>query len=207
MAASEEGIGSTLTVVPMEGWRREMWFDRTGLPWIPPSPNMPSLSTAVVYPGGCLIEGTTLSEGRGTTTPFEIVGAPGLEGEALAGRLARLELPGCLFRPVEFTPAFQKHAGKRCGGVFVHVTDRRFFDAFTAYCLIIETVRNGFPEVFGWRDEPYEFVHDKPAIDLLFGSDRLRQGLENGVPVSSILESAMNGMEKVLENRDKYLIY
>jgi uncharacterized protein YbbC (DUF1343 family) len=167
-------------VLPCTGWQRTMWFEETGLPWVLPSPNMPTLETAVVYPGQCLIEGTNLSEGRGTTRPFELCGAPWLQPEALAARMNAAELPGVVFRPVRFRPTFQKHAGVDCGGVQLHVTDR---DAFrpvrTSLALLIE-MRRQDPGQFAWRTAEYEFVKDPIAIDLLFGSDRERKAIEAG---------------------------
>jgi uncharacterized protein YbbC (DUF1343 family) len=173
-------------VLPCTGLRRAMWFDQTGLPWVMPSPNMPTLETAVVYPGQCLVEGTNLSEGRGTTRPFELCGAPWLDPEKLAVRLNAAELPGVVFRPVRFRPTFQKHAGVDCGGVQVHVTDREAFRPVrTSLALLIE-MRRPDPTRFAWRTAEYEFVKDPIAIDLLFGSDRERKAIEAGRPWQEI---------------------
>jgi len=207
MLAGHFGIGCKLTVVPMTGWRRDMWFDQTGLPWIPPSPNMPTLQTATVYPGACLIEGTTLSEGRGTATPFEIVGAPGIDGPALAERMTRLHLPGCRFRPESFKPGFQKHAGKVCGGVHVLVTRRDAFDSFRTFVHLIAAVRDLFPEFFGWRGETYEFVSGVPAVDLLFGSPELRVGLEKGASVDDVLSGCGADAARFSKIREAFLLY
>jgi uncharacterized protein YbbC (DUF1343 family) len=174
----EQEWGADLTVIPMTGWDRAMWFDQTGLPWAPPSPNMPTLDTATVYPGGCLIEGTNLSEGRGTTRPFEIVGAPWLDGRALAAALNKQGLPGVHFRPIQFVPTFHKHAGQACEGVFVHVTNRDAFHAFDVYVRLIAVARRLAPTSFAWRTEPYEFVRDRLAFDLLCGTDRIRRAIE-----------------------------
>jgi uncharacterized protein YbbC (DUF1343 family) len=139
---------------------------------------MPTLDTATVYPGGCLIEGTNLSEGRGTTRPFEIVGAPWLDGRALAAALNKQGLPGVHFRPIQFVPTFHKHAGQACEGVFVHVTNRDAFHAFDVYVRLIAVARRLAPTSFAWRTEPYEFVRDRLAFDLLCGTDRIRRAIE-----------------------------
>src|SRR5262249_44942774 len=150
-------IGCDLTVVPMEGWRRAMRWEDTGLPWVAPSPNMPTPDTARVYPGGCLIEGTNLSEGRGTTRPFELVGAPWLEAAAVAEALAHAGdaegLDGVLFRAAWFRPTFQKHAGRSCGGVQVHVTDAAKAKTFATYLVLVREARRLAPDVFDWRRE------------------------------------------------------
>jgi len=175
-----------LTVLPARHWRREMYFDQCGLPWTPPSPNMPTLDTAIVYPGGCLLEGTNLSEGRGTTRPFETIGAPWLDGRRLAATLNERELPGVVFRPISFVPTFHKFAGEPCGGVFVHVIDRQAFQPFRSYVELIAAARNLHPDHFAWRTEPYEFVADRLAIDLLCGSDHVRRHLEEGGDVAAL---------------------
>ncbi|MCC6158376.1 MAG: DUF1343 domain-containing protein, partial [Deltaproteobacteria bacterium] len=198
-------IDVDLDVIPMEGWTRAMWWDETDLPWIPPSPNMPTLQTAIVYPGGCLIEATSLSEGRGTTTPFELVGAPGIDGAVVANDLRDRHLPGCVLRPVTFEPRFQKHAGVPCGGVFVHVTDRDVFDALRTYTHLIDAVRRRFPESFAWRGEAYEFVRDVPAIDLLSGSSRLRHAIESGGDIDDALRDDFS--RRFLVEREADLIY
>lgn len=179
-ALDAAGTPVDVEVIPCEGWRRTMWFDETGLPWVLPSPNMPALDTAVVYPGQCLIEGTNLSEGRGTTRPFELCGAPWLDPLELARRMNAAGLPGVVFRPVRFRPTFQKHAGIDCGGVQLHVTDREAFRPVrTSLALLIE-IRRLDPDRFAWRTAEYEFVTDPIAIDLLFGSDRERRAIEAG---------------------------
>jgi uncharacterized protein YbbC (DUF1343 family) len=172
------GWGCKLTVLPVEGWDRAMWFDQTGLPWVAPSPNMPTLETAIVYPGGCLIEGTNLSEGRGTTLPFQQVGAPWLDGPQLAANLNAQNLPGVRFRSIEFVPTFHKFADLRCNGVFVHVTDREVFSAFSAYVELLKEVCRQNPARFAWRTEPYEFERDRLAFDLLCGTDETRREIE-----------------------------
>jgi uncharacterized protein YbbC (DUF1343 family) len=180
--AADLGLdAAALDVVRCEGWRRGMRFEDCRLPWVLPSPNMPTADTAVVYPGQCLLEGTNLSEGRGTTRPFEICGAPWIDGESLARRLAAFDLPGVVFRPLTFRPTFQKHAGIDCGGVQMHVTDRDLFRPVRASLALLVEMRRQNPEQFAWRTETYEFVDDPIAIDLLFGSGRERLAIEAGV--------------------------
>jgi uncharacterized protein YbbC (DUF1343 family) len=176
----ERNLDVDLRVVKMRGWRRELTFDQTGLPWVQPSPNMPTLDTAFVYPGGCLIEGTNLSEGRGTTRPFELVGAPWIDPWRLARRLKHLGIPGARFRPVFFKPTFHKHAGQLCGGVQVHVTNRRLFPAFLAYVFLISAARRQAPDKFAWRKPPYEYETVKLPIDILCGTDGVRKAIEQG---------------------------
>ncbi|MBI5515178.1 MAG: DUF1343 domain-containing protein [Deltaproteobacteria bacterium] len=182
--AYREGLDN-VTVVPMRGWKREMHFEDTGLPWVLPSPNMPTVDTAFVYPGGCLLEGTNLSEGRGTTRPFELVGAPYLPPQALSQALDRHGGGGCVGRPVTFRPMFQKHQGVTCQGVQVHVTDRARFSPVRAYLSMIHEARRH--EGFRWRTEPYEFVADRPALDLLLGDPSARLCLETGGSVDDVL--------------------
>jgi len=169
-----------LHVIPLQGWRRDMWFDMTGLPWIMPSPNMPALDTTIVYPGMCLFEGTNLSEGRGTTRPFEFFGAPFIEPERLIKRIDEFKLPGVKFRPVYFKPTFQKYAGRTCGGAQIHVTDRNEFRPFRTAVAILKSVYELYPDHFRWRKPPYEYETKRLPIDILAGTDRLRKGIESG---------------------------
>ncbi len=158
-----------LTVLPMAGWHPEMWFDQTGLPWVMPSPNMPSLETATVYPGMCLLEATNLSEGRGTTRPFEIFGAPWIDGHALARSLNKLALPGVHFREHYFEPTFQKHAGKLCAGAQIHVTDRDGYLPFRTGLEILRHVSDRYPDDFRWNPPPYEYELERLPIEILLG--------------------------------------
>ena len=183
---AEHAIGCRLTVVPMRGWRRAMLWEDTGLPWVPPSPNMPTPDTARVYPGGCLIEGTNLSEGRGTTRPFEWVGAPYLDAHAYAAALARLALPGAHFRPARFVPTFHKWAGRTCDGVQIHVTDRDRFKPFLTTLALIAVARRAAPKAFAWKRPPYEFELRRLPIDILLGTDTIRQAIEWGEPLARI---------------------
>jgi uncharacterized protein YbbC (DUF1343 family) len=196
-----------LKVVAMEGWSRSLHYDETDLPWVLPSPNMPTLDTALVYPGGCLLEGTNLSEGRGTTRPFEIVGAPYVDGSRLADALAELELPGVRFRALGFEPTFQKHAGESCGGVQLHLHDRLAFRPFLTGVAILSVVARLWPTEFGWREAPYEFVSDIPAIDLLAGGRWLREGIEATTHLSELSSSWARDERAFDEERRAHLIY
>jgi len=167
-------------VIKLQGWERKMWFNNTGLPWIMPSPNMPILDTAIVYPGMCLLEGTNLSEGRGTTRPFEIFGAPFIGSEILVSHLNQFRLPSVIFRPMYFQPSFQKHAGKLCGGAQIHVLNAEKFKPFKTGVAILKTIYDLYPEHFEWKQPPYEYETEKLPIDILAGSDRLRNDIENG---------------------------
>ena len=202
------GIKCDLKIVPMEGWKRPMWYDETGLSWIPPSPNMPNLSTATLYPGMCLIEGTLLSEGRGTTTPFEHVGAPYINAEALAKILNKMSLPGLFFRAQYFKPQFQKWSGKVCGGVQLHISDRNEIKTLLTSIATLFSIKKLYPDDFCWRTEPYEFVSDRLAIDLLYGNSTLREQIDLGVLSLHDLESHWEEDTKLfLPVRDEYLIY
>ncbi len=175
------GAPCDLAVVPLQGWRRPMTWAETGRPWVMPSPNMPTADTAAVYPGTVLLEGTTASEGRGTTRPFEVVGGPWVEPDAFATALAAESLPGVAFRPVEFLPTFQKWAGVACGGVQLHVTEPgRFLPYRTGLAVLGTLWRHCRAAGFGWTQPPYEYEHERLPIHLLLGDDRVREGLEAG---------------------------
>ena len=196
-----------LTVVEMQGWSRVMSFDETGLPWVLPSPNMPTLDTAFVYPGQCLVEGTNLSEGRGSTRPFEIVGAPFLDGARWAADFAACDLPGVRLRPLSFRPTFHKFAGQSCGGVQLHVTDRRAWRPYRAGIALLATARAQAPAGFRWRTEPYEFVTSPIAIDLLNGTDAVRVALEAGAPLADVVAPFAAFEREFEERRAPVLIY
>lgn len=205
MVRALEGLDEdALTVVPMRGWSRAMRFGATGLPWVLPSPNMPTLDTALVYPGGCLIEGTSLSEGRGLTRPFEIWGAPGLDGRALAERVA---IDGAVLRPLTFRPTFHKHAGRLCGGVQVHVVDPERFSPYAAYLRLITEAALLLGDRFAWRNDPYEFVRDVPAIDLLTGGPEFRAAVEARAPLDALLSAEEEGARRFREAREAWLLY
>lgn len=196
-----------LEIVRMEGWERGMWFDDTHLPWVAPSPNMPTLATATVYPGMCLLEGTNLSEGRGTTRPFELFGAPWLDPAAFAARLNAAELAGIRFRPAVFRPMFQKHAGRLCGGAEVHVVDRDLLEPVLLGLTVLQVARELAPADFRWREERYEYVSDRLAIDLLAGTDRWRRALEAGVPPAAILDESAGDLRGFAASRREVLLY
>ncbi len=207
MFQAEHSLRLELHVVKMRGYRRRMHFEDTGLPWVLPSPNMPGVDTAFVYPGGCLIEGTNLSEGRGTTRPFELVGAPWLDPWKLAAAMTKAKLPGVRFRPTFFTPTFQKHAGQVCGGVQLHVTDRSSFPAFLAYLLLIVAARAQDEKRFAWRDPPYEYELVKLPIDILCGTDSVRTAIEAGRPLRSLAPAWKKEAAAFAKRRRPYLLY
>ncbi len=207
LCRTERGLTCELEVIPCEGWRREMAFEDTGLPWVLPSPNMPTVETAWVYPGQCLLEGTNLSEGRGTTRPFELCGAPSVDAWRLCQRLRHGQLPGVAFRPAWFRPTFQKFAGQTCSGVQLHLTDRAAFRPVRTGLAVLAALRAAAGSAFDWRREPYEFVADRLAIDLLFGSDRERLALEAGrTPdeISRVWEAEEAAFE---QRRRPFLVY
>jgi uncharacterized protein YbbC (DUF1343 family) len=202
------GIGADLVVISMEGWRREMYADQTGLPWVLPSPNIPTLDTAIVYPGTVLLEGTNVSEGRGTTRPFELVGAPWMGAERCADAMNRLDLPGVRFRPAVFEPTFHKHARATCGGCQIHVLDRRAFRPVEAGVALIGAFRSAGTGRFVWREPPYEYEHEKLPIDILAGSSDLRQQIEAGVPAREIARSWEAGVKQFdTDVRARFLAY
>ena len=192
-----------LQVVRMDGWQRAMLWADTKLPWVMPSPNMPAVETATVYPGGCLIEGTKLSEGRGTTRPFELWGGPDLDITPLFG----LDLHGVALRPVEFVPTFQKHAGRPCRGVQVHVTDPWVFRPYEAYLRMLAAVLPGLSEADRWRTEPYEFVSDRPAIDLLTGGPEFRLAVNGGASIDELLSEQSRGAARFDGERRSAWLY
>lgn len=201
------GWSCDLEVVEMEGWRRSMWYDETGLPWVMPSPNMPTLETAIVYPGLCLLEGLEVSEGRGTTRPFELFGAPYVNARELRDRLRELAIPGAAWREVAFRPMFQKHAGRTCRGVQLHVTDRDAFASMAAGYAAVGALAEVGGEAFGWRTETYEFVDDRLAIDLLVGDPELRRRIVGGEDPMALDRAAAESTERFLERRGECLLY
>ena len=203
----EFALGADLTIVPLEGWRRSMYFDETGLPWVIPSPNLPTLDSAVVYPGAVLFEGTMVSEGRGTTRPFELIGAPWIDGEHLADAMNARRLPGVHFRPAFFEPTFQKHARTTCGGCQLHVTDRRAFRPVRSAVELMAELQRQAPDRFAWRQPPYEYEHDKWPIDILYGSDRLRSTLDRGGDVAELVGRWSADEDAFRTLRSRYLLY
>lgn len=200
-------LNAKLEVVKMQNWSRGQYGDQTGLPWVLPSPNMPTVETAVVYPGTVLLEGTNLSEGRGTTRPFELVGAPWADPEAIADDLNARGLPGVHFRPALFEPTFQKHAQTPCGGCQVHVTDRAAFRAVETGVAVIDALRSADPAAFQWREPPYEYEHEKLPIDILYGSAGLREGLARGERPDAIAARWADELQPFLQIRERYLLY
>jgi uncharacterized protein YbbC (DUF1343 family) len=203
----ERGLDVDLTVIRMKGWRRAMHFEETGLPWVMPSPNMPTVDTAFVYPGGCLVEGTNLSEGRGTTRPFELVGAPYIVAHDYAAELNRLKLPGVLFRSCVFRPTFQKHAGASCGGVQIHVLDRSEFEPVTVGVAMVKVAYDMYTENFRWKEPPYEYVYDRNPFDVIAGTARVREAIEQGTTVEAIVDSWQDSLKKFMKVREQYLLY
>jgi uncharacterized protein YbbC (DUF1343 family) len=203
----EFGIGCELEVVEMEAWRRSMWFEETGFPWVMPSPNIPMVDTAVVYPGSVMFEGTNVSEGRGTTRPFEIIGAPYTDPNELIDQLRKETLPGVIFRPLHFQPTFHKFAGELCGGLQIHVNDRNSFKPVITGIAIISAIRRHYPDHFAWKQPPYEYVYDKLPFDVITGTSRLRELIEREVSMAEIEASWTAGLSEFADRRTQCLIY
>lgn len=201
------GIGCKLNVVPMQGWQRSMWWSETNISWILPSPNMPTLDTATVYPGMVVFEGTMVSEGRGTTRPFELIGAPYIDPYKLTEELNKLNLPGVYFRPTYYQPTFHKHVGKLCGGLQLHITDRQTYKSVITAVAILSTIYHLYTDKFEWKQPPYEYVHDKLPIDVIFGTDKVRKQIEANLSIDEIENSWSSGVQDFIRLREKYLIY
>jgi uncharacterized protein YbbC (DUF1343 family) len=206
-ARDGEGLDVGVTVVQMEGWKRDMYYDDTNLPWVSPSPNMPTCDTALVYPGMCLIEGTEVSEARGTTRPFEYVGAPYVDGYALAEMLDSERLPGVTLRPMVFTPTFHKHGRQACGGVQLHVTDRVAFRPYRTGVACLRALRALWPDAFRWREAAYEFRNDVPAIDLLTGSSQVREAIDAGEALDDIAATWSEAEDAFAADRRRWFLY
>ena len=204
---TRHGLRCDLDVIPMSGWRRAMLWEETGLPWVPPSPNMPTPDTARVYPGACLIEATNLSEGRGTTRPFEWVGAPFIDAKHLAGALNAEGLPGVRFRPCRFQPTFHKWKGRVCGGVQLHVTNRERFKPYLTGLALIATARRLYPRGFAWRKPPYEFEGKKLPIDILCGTDVIRRQIQAKRSLARIEAAWQPALRAFVRSRRPYLLY
>lgn len=207
LANDRFGIGCDLDVIPCEGWSRADWFDDTGLPFVPPSPNLPTLDSCTVYPGMVLLEGTNLSEGRGTTRPFEMFGAPFLDSHELVENLGAAHLPGVSFRPCFFEPTFQKHAGEICGGAQLHVVDRSAFLPVETAVTILHAVKQLAPDDFRWLPPPYEYEHDKKPIDILWGSDLLRSVIDSGRELGDLVEIYGCDVAEFAKLIEPYLLY
>ena len=202
---NENDIHCDLSVIPMRRWSRAQWFDETGLPFIPSSPNLPTLEAVALYPGTCLIEGANLSEGRGTTRPFEYIGAPWINAESLADHLNDLSLPGLRFRPVYFVPTFGKHQGELCAGAHLYVTERQIFQPVSAALHILQALKRRYPDDFAWR-QPWK-DGARPPIDLLWGSDSLRRHIDADEPVEALIERWQPGLQAFKRMRAEYLLY
>jgi uncharacterized protein YbbC (DUF1343 family) len=187
-----------LTVVPMENWKRTDWFDETGLPWVIPSPNLPTFESATVYPGQVIFEGTNLSEGRGTTKPFELFGAPWIDGYTLARELNALHLPGVVFREAWFTPTFSKYKGELCGGCQLHVTDREAYRSVTTALAAVQTVKRLYGDKLEWRES---------FVDKLMGTAAVREALDRGESYQSIVASWEPGLTEFARQREPFLLY
>ena len=200
-------IGCDLDVVKMEGWERGFWHDQTDAPWVLPSPNMPTLDSATVFPGTVHFEGTQISEGRGTTRPFELVGAPYVDAEKFARQLNDLNLPGVFFRSCIFRPTFQKHAGISCGGVQIHVTDRNVFEPVITGVAMVKVAYELYPTEFRWKEPPYEYVYDRNPFDVIAGSSSIREAFEKGTTIEELQNNWNEGLDAFRRVREKYLLY
>jgi uncharacterized protein YbbC (DUF1343 family) len=203
----EFGIGAELEVSRLQGWSRDMYADQTGLPWVMPSPNIPTLDTAIAFPGTVHIEGTNASEGRGTTRPFELVGAPWIKAEPFAAALNARRLPGVKFRPVVFEPTFQKHARVACGGCQIHVLDRAAFKPALTGVAIIAEMRAADPASFAWKPPPYEYEHDKQPIDVIAGAKWFREMIDGGERAETIARRWETSAAEFQARRQRFLLY
>jgi uncharacterized protein YbbC (DUF1343 family) len=200
-------IGCDLQVITMDGWKREFWLDDTDAPWVLPSPNMPTLDSATVFPGTVHFEGTQVSEGRGTTKPFELIGAPYIDPDAYADGLNALALPGVYFRSCVFQPTFQKHAGVSCGGVQIHVTDRDVFEPWFAGIAMTKLIHDMYKDEFRWKEPPYEYVFDKNPFDVISGTAKIREAFEKGTDLETINGETKMPLEEFKKLREPYLLY
>ena len=204
---NEMGLDADIEVVAMKGWTRSMFFTDTGLPWVFPSPNMPSPLTALVYPGQVLWEGTNISEGRGTTLPFELVGAPFINPQDVLERLNRIELPGCVLRPIIFEPTSGKWAGQSCAGFHIHVTEPRCFLAYRLSLALLEALLHLYPKDFAWKQPPYEYEYEKLPIDLILGDRTVREAVENGANIVELERSWQKELAAFDERRRAVSLY
>ncbi len=205
MMNEEQDIGADLTIIPMQGWRRTMWFDQTGLPWVPPSPGMAHFPAAIVFPGTCLIEGTNLSEGRGTALPFEILGAPWLDGDRLAKHLDQHAIPGVHFQPITFQPCTAKHAGSLCSGVQIHVIDRQVFQPLITGVRILAACQEIAQDKY--EILPTSWEGDRPHLDYLMGSNELRLALNSGLDITDLENQWSQDINTFLHRRQAFLLY
>jgi uncharacterized protein YbbC (DUF1343 family) len=201
------GIGCDLEVVQMTGWSRDMWGDETGLPWVLPSPNIPDVDTCVVFPATVHVEGTELSEGRGTTLPFFLNGAPFIDPYAWAAELRKFNFPGVAFREAYFRPWFAEWVDQTCGGVQIHITDREAFTPVIVGIAMVKTAYEMYPDKFQWRQSAYEYVFDKNPFDVICGTDKVRKQIEHGASVKEIEESWSKGLGDFQDIRKQHLMY
>ncbi len=201
------GIGCDLEVIPMTGWRRSMHFEQTGLPWVAPSPNLPTPRSALVYPGQVIWEGTNVSEGRGTTLPFELFGAPFLSPEIVLQEMGRRELPGAILRPTEFEPTSNKWQGEPCHGFQLHVTDAIRYRPYATSLALLQAIRQCHPETFQWKSPPYEYEYERMPIDLILGDGQLRLDLERNVPIENLESAWAEKLEAFDTMRRDYFLY
>jgi uncharacterized protein YbbC (DUF1343 family) len=201
------GIACDLSVIAMEGWDRDCWLDETDTPWVLPSPNIPTLDSATVFPGTVHFEGTQISEGRGTTRPFELIGAPYIDPEKYAQRLNDLDFPGVYFRSCVFRPTFQKHGGVSCGGVQIHVIDRSAFEPVSAGVAMVKVAYELYPEEFRWKEPPYEYVYDRNPFDVIAGTSRTREVIESGGSIEDLWSWWATNLEEFKKVREAYLLY
>jgi uncharacterized protein YbbC (DUF1343 family) len=207
MFKGEFGVECDLQIVPMRGWERQHWLDETDAPWVMPSPNMPTLDSATVFPGTVHFEGTQVSEGRGTTKPFELIGAPYIDPDVYAEKLTALALPGVIFRSCAFQPTFQKHAKVTCGGVQIHIVDRDRFDPVAAGIAMVKVAHDLYPDEFLWKVPPYEYVFDKNPFDVISGTNKIREAIEGGADLAGITDGWKAGLAEFKEKRAPYLLY
>lgn len=200
-------IKCELEVVPMDGWARSDWHDETDAPWVMPSPNMPTLDSATVFPGTVHFEGTQVSEGRGTTRPFELVGAPYIVSEDYAAELNKANLPGVYFRSCIFRPTFQKHGGVSCEGVQIHVLDRNIFEPVTTGLTMVKVARDLYPDKFRWKEPPYEYVFDRNPFDVIAGTTKVREAFEQGRTIAELQESWQPELGEFKKLREEFLMY
>jgi uncharacterized protein YbbC (DUF1343 family) len=200
-------IGCDLQIVKMEGWERQYWFDETDAPWVMPSPNIPTLDSATVFPGTVHFEGTQLSEGRGTTRPFELIGAHYIDPEEYARTLNEMNLPGVYFRSCIFRPTFQKHAGTSCGGVQIHVLDRNEFEPVTTGVAMVKVAYELYGSDFRWKEPPYEYVYDRNPFDVIAGTSSIREAFEQGSTLGEIQKTWVAPLNEFIKVRERYLLY
>ena len=204
---NEMEIGAELEVVPVQGWQRDMLFPQTGLPWVFPSPNMPTFTTALVYPGQVIWEGTNISEGRGTTLPFELVGAPFLDFREVLQEIRKIDLPGCIFRPLAFEPTSGKWAGETCQGFQLHVTDSETFMPYRTSLVLLQALLCLYPDAFSYKDPPYEYEFKRLPMDLIIGDQRVRKALEMGEDVVQLEHSWQDDLQEYQVRIQPVLLY